>query len=70
MDHWSMLRKESGKNLSACLQDVALKQSPCQVEGLKRCLERERGDRKKCEKEIAAFEAACALPQKRETPRS
>ena len=46
------------------LQEGASNQSPCQVEGLKRCLEREGGDQKKCEKEIAAFQAACAAPQK------
>lgn len=45
-------------------QNVALKQTPCQVEGLKRCLEKEKGNRKKCEKEIAAFQAACSMPQK------
>ena len=43
------------------MQGQVIKQSPCEVEGLKRCLEREKGDRKKCEKEIAAFQEACSM---------
>ena len=43
-----------------------LSSSPCEVEALKKCLEREKGDRRKCEKEIAAFQMTCGKPAKPE----
>jgi hypothetical protein len=36
------------------------KLSPCEVEALKRCLEANKGDHSKCEKELAAFRTTCS----------
>ncbi|KAI8476403.1 MAG: hypothetical protein J3K34DRAFT_401274 [Monoraphidium minutum] len=53
--------------------------SPCDVEALKRCLEKNSGDQSKCEAEVLAFQRACsregggapgAAPGLRPSPRS
>ncbi|KAF6261816.1 hypothetical protein COO60DRAFT_1625229 [Scenedesmus sp. NREL 46B-D3] len=41
------------------------KLSPCDVAALKKCLEENKGDRHKCEKEVAAFQQACSAPAAR-----
>ncbi|KZV28299.1 hypothetical protein F511_25274 [Dorcoceras hygrometricum] len=35
--------------------------SPCDVEALKKCLEENKGDQKKCQSHIEAFKASCSV---------
>lgn len=35
--------------------------SPCDVEALKKCLEENKGDYKKCQSQVEAFKTSCSL---------
>lgn len=40
---------------------VKKKNSPCDVEALKKCLEENKGDYVKCQSQIEAFKSSCSL---------
>ncbi|KAI3471148.1 hypothetical protein Pfo_027811 [Paulownia fortunei] len=35
--------------------------SPCDVEALKKCLEENKGDQRKCQSQIEAFKSSCSI---------
>ena len=46
------------------MQDVITSHSPCDVAALKRCLDENKGDHKKCKHLVEAFQSSCSKPKK------
>ncbi len=45
------------------MQDLIAPRSPCDVAALKRCLDENNGDHKKCKHLVEAFESSCRKPK-------